>query len=186
MSAPSRAGTLPSRMSPTRRRDGRVGDLEPDTVGARKAAFGSAALADRPGETRLDRRRRRVDVVAVEAEPGFEPERIARAETDRLDFRLGEQGAGDAFHAIGADRDLKAVLARIAGAGNVAGEPVEPRCRRLHEGERRRSPDSAAPRLRRRAAPARRAARGDRHAAAGHRRQARPRYGRSPLPSWRH
>ena len=122
-------------MSPTRRRDGPVGDLEPDTVGARKAAFGAAALADRPGETRLDRRRRRVDVVAVETEPGFEPQRIPRAEADRLDFRLGEEGAGDAFRAIRADRDFKAVLAGIAGARNVAGEPVEPRCRRLHEGE---------------------------------------------------
>ena len=33
-----------------------------------------------------------VDVVAVEAEPGFEAQRIARAEPDRLDLRLGAAG----------------------------------------------------------------------------------------------
>ena len=69
----------------------RFGQLAQDTRGAGEAAFGSAPLADRPGEPGLDRARRLVDVVAVEAQPGLEPQRIARAEPDRRDLGLGQQ-----------------------------------------------------------------------------------------------
>src|SRR5690606_12036444 len=62
---------------------------------AGKAAFLAAALRDRPVESGLDRRRRGVDVVAVQAEAGLEAQGIARAESDRLHFRLAQQPAGE-------------------------------------------------------------------------------------------
>jgi hypothetical protein len=60
----------------------------------REAAFACAAAApyllDRPFEIGFHRRGGLVDIVAVKAEPGFEPERIARAEPDRLDMVIGK------------------------------------------------------------------------------------------------
>ena len=56
-----------------------------DALGARKSAFAAAALLDRPGEPGLDGARGLVDIVAVEAEAGFEAEAVAGAEADRLD-----------------------------------------------------------------------------------------------------
>src|SRR4051812_21580444 len=60
------------------------GDLLLDDISTGEAALCAALLADAPQQHRLDRRRRGVDVMAVEAEPGLQPERIARAESDRL------------------------------------------------------------------------------------------------------
>src|SRR5688500_17847593 len=48
---------------------GTMRELLQDRAAAGKPGLIAAALADRPGETRFDRRRRLVDVVAVEAEP---------------------------------------------------------------------------------------------------------------------
>ena len=78
---------------PTRTRAGTVLDLALDALGARKSAFLAAALLDRPVQAGLDGRRGGVDVMAIEAEPGFEAQRIARAEADRLDLRIGEKRA---------------------------------------------------------------------------------------------
>src|SRR5438270_929681 len=50
-----------------------------DAGRAREAALLAAPLLDRPGQARLDRRRGRIDVVAVEAEARLEPERVACA-----------------------------------------------------------------------------------------------------------
>src|SRR4249920_2878498 len=63
-----------------------VGDLLLDDRGAREAALLAAFLADAPQQAGLDRRGRGVDVVAVETEAGFEAQRIAGAQTDRLDL----------------------------------------------------------------------------------------------------
>src|SRR4029077_5454208 len=49
-------------------------DFALDALRAGKAAFRAPALLDRPGERGLDRRRARVDVVPVEAKPGFQPQ----------------------------------------------------------------------------------------------------------------
>src|SRR5215213_9226650 len=63
--------------------------LAPDSLLARKAAGLAPALLDGPGEARLDRRCRLVDVMAIEAEPGLEPQRVARAEAHRPDALVG-------------------------------------------------------------------------------------------------
>lgn len=55
-----------------------------DARGARKAAFFAAALADRKGQDRLDGVDALVEVMAVERQSRFEPQRIARAEADRF------------------------------------------------------------------------------------------------------
>src|SRR5882724_6526636 len=53
-----------------------------DHLGADEAAVAAPTLADRPGECRLDRRGGLIDIVAVEAQAGLEPQRIAGAESD--------------------------------------------------------------------------------------------------------
>src|SRR3954467_4674484 len=61
---------------------GTVGELFHDNLGARKCTTRAPAFTDGPGEPGLDRRGGLVDVVAVEAEPGFEAQRVAGAEPD--------------------------------------------------------------------------------------------------------
>ena len=53
-----------------------------------EATLETATLLDRPAKTRFDRRRRDVDVMAVEAETRLQPKAVARAEPDRLDIRV--------------------------------------------------------------------------------------------------
>jgi hypothetical protein len=64
-------------------------EFHQDAVGAGEAARAGAApaagLLDRPAERGLGRAGRLVEVRAVEAEPGLEPQRIARAEADGRD-----------------------------------------------------------------------------------------------------
>src|SRR5882757_6913940 len=102
-----------------------VGDLLLDGRGAGETALYPALLADAPQQARLDRRGRGVYVVAVEAETGFEAERIARAQTDRLDLRLGQKLARDGIGGIGRRRNLEAVAAGIARARDVAARAVD-------------------------------------------------------------
>ena len=102
-SAPSRTGWRPSTSKPTRFCGGAVLELGEDPHRAGEAAFGAAALVDREGQAGHHRRRLAVEVVAVERQPGFEPQRIARAEADRLDQLVGD------------DRSRPAAAAAIAG-----------------------------------------------------------------------
>src|SRR6266851_7841702 len=53
-----------------------LGQLAQNDRGSGKAAVGPPPPADRPGQPGLDRGRRLVDIVAVEAEPGLEAQRI--------------------------------------------------------------------------------------------------------------
>ena len=68
-----------------------------DLFGGGKILVDLAALADGPDEIGFDRIDRLVDVVAVEAEPRFEPQAVARAQADGQNFRLAQQRAGDAL-----------------------------------------------------------------------------------------
>src|SRR5690606_22853295 len=102
-----------------------AGDLRLDAGGAGEAALLAATLADAPGQTRLDRRGRRVDVVAVQAEAGLQPQRIAGAEADRLDVGMRQQPFGDGPGLGRRDRDLEAVLAGVSGAGDEAGHAAD-------------------------------------------------------------
>ena len=79
-----------------------------------------AAFADDPGQAGLDRAGQFVEVVAVEAKPGLQPQRVAGAEADRDDLRLLDQAVGQGFGLVGGNRNLEAVLAGVAGAGNQA------------------------------------------------------------------
>src|ERR1044071_7075646 len=49
-------------------------------------------------------------------QPRFEPQRVARAEADRLHRGMGEQFAGECFGVRGRDRDLEAIFAGVTGA----------------------------------------------------------------------
>ena len=102
-----------------------LGDLLLDDRGAGEAALHATFLADAPQENRLDGRGGGVDVVAVEAEAGFEAQRIARAQADRLDLRLGQKLARDGIGGIGRRRDLEAVAAGVARTRDVAARAVD-------------------------------------------------------------
>ena len=122
-----------------------LGDLLLDDRGAGEAALHAALLADAPQQARLDRRGRGVDVVAVEAEAGLEAQRIARAQPDRLDLRLGQQLARDRIGGVGRRRDLVAVAAGIARARDVAARAVDHDEGAGHEFQARRPAAPAAP-----------------------------------------
>src|SRR5690606_16171472 len=79
-----------------------------------EAAAFPAALADRPGEPRFDRRRSLVQIVAIQAEPGLKPQRIARTEPRGLHLILVEQLPREALGLVGRNRHLEAVLPRVA------------------------------------------------------------------------
>src|SRR3569623_2309759 len=70
-------------------------------VGAREAAgtraTGAPHLLDRPRQRCFDRRGGRIDVVAVQAKAGFQPQRIARPQARGLHFVAREQGARHRF-----------------------------------------------------------------------------------------
>src|SRR5439155_21154190 len=110
--------------------------LREDARCARKVRLLTAPLADRPVKPRLDRRSGHVDIVAAEAKPGFQPQRVARAEPDQLHLRMAEQALGDGADADRLDRDLEAVLAGISRAADVALDAVETRAPRAHERHR--------------------------------------------------
>ncbi len=57
--------------------------------------------------------------MAIEAEPGFQPQRVAGAEADQRHFRRLKQAAGEGFGHLGGQRNLIAVLAGVAGARNL-------------------------------------------------------------------
>jgi hypothetical protein len=66
--------------------------LSQEDRGAGKAALLAAALADGPGEPRLDRAGGAVDLVAVERQARLQPQRIPRSQPGRADLVPGEQG----------------------------------------------------------------------------------------------
>src|SRR3989304_5994573 len=96
------------------------------------------ALRDPPSEAALARRRGVVHVVAIQAQPRLEAQRIARAETRRSDAGLRKQQPGEAVRIGRTNRDLETVLARVTGARDEACGALERRSAGLHEFERRR------------------------------------------------
>ena len=97
-----------------------LGELALDDGGAGEAARGAASARDRPRQPGLDRRRRRIDVMAVEAQPGLEPEAVARAQSGGLDLGLADQAAGERLGGALGGRDLEAVLAGVARTADEA------------------------------------------------------------------
>ena len=75
--------------------------------------------------------------MSVEAKPGFKPQRIARAQADRQHFWLLQQLARQALRLIAGDRNLEAILAGVARAGQEGGDAVEFEEAAGHEGQRR-------------------------------------------------
>ncbi len=71
--------------------------------------------------------------MAIEAQPGFEAQRVARAERDRRDLGLGEQPLGDRDGIAGRERNLEPVLAGIAGAGDEGRNAAKREIGRAHE-----------------------------------------------------
>ena len=134
MTAPSRAGARPSGFSPTRTRAGPSLICCWIRAAPGKPTSFAPPLLDRPDQTRLDRRGRRVDIVAVQAKASLEAQGIARSEPDRADLRVGEQRPPEGDRSVGLDRNLKAVLARVTGTGDVAIQARHAHLPGRHEG----------------------------------------------------
>ena len=100
-------------------------ELRGDPVPAGEAALGAAALRQSEDEVRLDRRGVVVEIVAVERQARLEPQRIARAEADRLHLGLVGEQVGDRLGRRGGHRNLEAVLAGIARAADPGLGPAE-------------------------------------------------------------
>jgi hypothetical protein len=105
---------------PTRARQRQASvELRQHRVGAGEAAGARAAraahLLHRPVQGGLDRRGGGVDVVAVQAQAGFQAQRVARAQAHGLDLGLCQQGTRQRFGLV-VHRDLEAVFAGVAAA----------------------------------------------------------------------
>ena len=108
---------------------------------AGEAALGPSPLADGEGQPRLDGRDGFVDVLAIKRKPGFEPQRIAGAKADGQHARFREEAPGKRFGRDGADGDFEAILAGIAGAGDIDLLAQEGKARAVHEGKAARAGD---------------------------------------------
>ena len=185
ITAPSRAGARPSGSSPTRT----ARPARPRTRAESGLRRGSRPpRAGASGSTRADPasigRGRLVDVVAVEAEAGLEPQRIAGAEPDRLDLadrQAGRRQSAAAFAARPRSRSRPRPYSRSARHGTGARRSS---AAGRHEGHAGCSPGaSLASAASAPAGPAARAARGPPIAnSLTPCRAAGPRYGRSRHP----
>src|SRR5690606_4008985 len=78
-----------------------VAQLALDALGAGEAALLATALLNRPDEARLHRRGHLVQLMAVEAEAGLQPQRVARTQADRLHDVLRQKQPGQIGRLIG-------------------------------------------------------------------------------------
>ena len=69
----------------------------------------------------------------MEAQTGFQAQRVAGAEPDQLDFRMREQTLDDRADPDGLDRKLISVLAGVPRPADVAFDAVQSRAFRSHE-----------------------------------------------------
>src|SRR6218665_1239542 len=90
----------------------------PPRPGARAPA--AAHLLYRPVQRCFGRGGAAVDVVAVQAQAGFQPQRVARAQAYGPDLGLRQQGPRQALGLRCRQRKLEAVLAGVAAAGHQA------------------------------------------------------------------
>ena len=96
-------------------------------------AAGAPCRLKRPFQRRLDRGGGRVQVRAVEAQARLQSQRIPRAQADRRNARLIQQGLRKGGRAVGRDADLEAVLAGVARAGDGAGRACDFHLAKVHE-----------------------------------------------------
>src|ERR1700722_9215194 len=112
-------------------------ELSEERVRARKSAGPRAALAaallNGPFQRALDRCRLEVEIVAVETKPGLKPQTVARPKPDRQYICVRQQFPGKTFGGVRGHRNLKAVLAGIAGAGDEAVDAGKPPRTGVHE-----------------------------------------------------
>ena len=103
-----------------------------------------AAFADDPGQAGLDRAGELVDVVAVEAKPGLQPQRVAGAEADGDDLRLLRSACPPALPPVRRERKFRSRPRRCSRSGTPGS-----RCRQrsgsdAHERQRGGSGDRRA------------------------------------------
>ena len=126
--APARTGWRPSGFRPTRFSAGPAAMIARSASAPMKRAGRADFLRDRPHQPGAGRVDVGGDVLAVQAEAGFEPQAVAGGEPDPHDAVVGEQLRDQRARIGFRQADLETVLAGIAGAAH---EPVVPaaRCR---------------------------------------------------------
>ena len=106
--------------------DCRVVDCRQNLVGTGEAARAGATAAPDflhgPQQIRFHRCGAGINVIAMQAQAGFQTQRVARTQTDRFDFGLCQQGAGQCVGLCVVHRDLKTVFAGVAAAGQKNGD----------------------------------------------------------------
>jgi hypothetical protein len=113
-------------------------ELIEDRRRPQEIGFRAPALGQRPVEVRLDRRGQLIDIAAVEAQPGLEPQAVARAEPGRQHVGVAEQHLRQRLGLLLAHRDLETVLAGVAGPADPDRNAANIHLRDAHEGERGR------------------------------------------------
>src|SRR5690606_8068591 len=107
-------------------------------LGAREVAgtlaIGAAHLGDGPQQAGFDRRCGAAHVVAVQAQAGFQAQRVTRTQADGLDFRFGQQAASQGFGLVDGDGNLEAVFAGVTAATDDAFVAQQAYTGDLHEG----------------------------------------------------
>ena len=76
-----------------------------------------------PAQPRLERRSTVIDIVAVERVAHLQPQRVARAEPDRLGLARAAEGFPDGAHIVDPAVQLEAIFAGVTGAGDEAAVP---------------------------------------------------------------
>ncbi len=74
--------------------------------------------------------------MAVKTKPGLEPETVARAEPDRQHVVVGQEHVGERLGLVSRNRNLKTVLAGVAGARDEAIEVADAARTGIHESHR--------------------------------------------------
>ncbi len=118
---------------PTRLRFGPFGQFLLHAGGADEAAFGAAALGDRPHEVGFHGAGGFVNIMAIEAEARFEAKRIAGAEANGFHAHIGKQQIPQLHHVLVRDGNLEAVLAGVAGARDMGFDAIELKAFIVHE-----------------------------------------------------
>ena len=93
----------------------------------------AAHFLHRPQQIGLRGRRVLIDVVAIQAQAGFQPQRIACTQANGLDFGLLQEGAGKGKRRVRGDGDFKPVFAGVAAAGEKDFTPMPDKALAGHE-----------------------------------------------------
>lgn len=111
---------------------GALGHLVEKRRGANETGLFADRLGNRPGQTGIDRIDLRSDIMSMQAQPGFQPQTVARRKPNPLHPFVGKKRGDEFPRRIRWQADFETVLAGIARAAH---EPARFRLEAVHEGK---------------------------------------------------